>query len=53
MFEAGMLYECLTLLGMPEYQRHSQVNELEKIVCSFFHESDAEKQLDRLLGAKQ
>jgi len=49
MFEAGMLYQCLVLLGMQEYTRHKQVDALVKITCHYFHESDAKKQLEELL----
>jgi hypothetical protein len=53
MFEAGMLYQCLLLLGMKEYSRHKQVDALEKITCHFFHENDAKKQLEELLKEKE
>lgn len=49
LFETGMLYHCLVLLGMHEYTRHKQVDELEEITCHYFHESDAEQQLTKLL----
>jgi hypothetical protein len=49
MFEAGMLYQCLVLLGMQEFTRHEQVNTLEKTTCHYLHESDAKKQLEELL----
>jgi chromosome segregation ATPase len=49
MFEAGMLYQCLVLLGMPEYTKHKQVDALVKVTCHYFHESDAKKQFEDLL----
>lgn len=52
MFEAGMLYQCLRLLGMPEYTKREQVDALEKITCHYFHENEAKLKLEELLGAR-
>ena len=52
LFEAGMLYHCLVLLGMHEYTRHEQASELERITCHYLNESDAEEQLTKLLEVK-
>ena len=48
-FEAGMLYQCLLLLGMKEYGNRRQVESLEKIVCHYRNETDAMKKLEKLL----
>jgi hypothetical protein len=49
LFEAGMLYHCLVLLGMHEYTKHEQVNQLEKITCHYLHESEAKEVITKLL----
>lgn len=51
LFEAGMLYHCLVLLGMHEYTTHEQVQQLERITCHYVKRTDAEKQLSKLLEA--
>jgi hypothetical protein len=53
MFEAGMLYQILRQLGIKEFTTHEQVKDLEKVICHFFHESDAKKQLNKLLGVEE
>ena len=52
LFEAGMLYHCLVLLGMHEFTTLKEVDELEKVTCHFLRESGAQKYLERLLKNK-
>ncbi|MCX6643884.1 MAG: hypothetical protein NT043_01575 [Candidatus Bathyarchaeota archaeon] len=52
MFEAGMLYQCLLLLNMPEFDTQKQVDELCKVTCRSFNEKDAKTQLKQLLDKR-
>lgn len=49
LFEAGMLYQCLILLGMSEFTTHKEVEDLEDITCHYLYRIDAEKHLNKLL----
>jgi len=51
--EAGMIYQCLNLLGVPPYRKRKQIDDLIKVTCRSLTESDARKQLIRLLKVEK